>query len=132
MASNATNSLVKFSPLIEKIQWGSMKIEGFPEGKDFKLYPGGAEEWDWRKSNTRHVPGIQIADVKDLLDKNAEILILSRGMENRLEIATDTQMFLEQQSDIQVHIETTEIAVKIYNELAKKQKRVGALIHSTC
>lgn len=43
MASNATNSLVKFSPLIEKIQWGSMKIEGYPEGKDFKLYPGGTK-----------------------------------------------------------------------------------------
>jgi len=31
----------KESPLIEEIEWGFMKVEGFPSGKDFKLFPGG-------------------------------------------------------------------------------------------
>ena len=81
------------------------------------------------------MPGIQIADVQDLLDKNAQILILSRGVHNRLEVAEETQKFLRErqaESPIEIHIETTAKAVELYNALAKENKRVGALIHSTC
>ena len=95
----------------------------------------GAEEWDWRKSHTQHVPGIQIADVQDLLDKNAQILILSRGVHNRLELAKETQKFLrdrQAESPIEIHFETTAKAVELYNAYAKADRRVGALIHSTC
>jgi hypothetical protein len=42
-----------------------MEVEGIGTGKDFKLYPGGGREWNWRKTNTGHVPGIQPADVQD-------------------------------------------------------------------
>lgn len=29
------------SPLIEELEWGHMKVKGFPSGKDFRLFPGG-------------------------------------------------------------------------------------------
>jgi hypothetical protein len=29
------------SPKIEDVKWGFMKVEGYPPGKDFKLFPGG-------------------------------------------------------------------------------------------
>jgi len=45
-----------------------MVVEGLGSGKDFKLYPGGGREWDWRETNTEHVPGIQHADVQELLE----------------------------------------------------------------
>jgi hypothetical protein len=45
-----------------------MDVEDLGSGKDFKLYPGGGREWDWTETNTGHVPGIQPADVEELLE----------------------------------------------------------------
>ena len=143
----------KGSPLIEELKWGFMKVEGCPPGKDFKLFPGGnitlnhsgsnpfnvafsgAENWDWRQSNTHHVPGIQPQDVEYLLEKNAKYIVLSTGMENQLKIAKETEEFLREkgmQLNIDYFIKTTLDAHQCYNELAQNNKLVGALIHSTC
>ncbi|UJR33665.1 hypothetical protein I4U23_021098 [Adineta vaga] len=123
------------SPCIEELKWGSMKVKGFPSGKDFKLFPGGAEEWDWSKSNTHHVPGIQPEDVEYLLEKKAKYIVLSRGMKNQLKIATETEDLLKEkgmQLNVDYFIETTQDAHQRYNQLAEENKPVGALIHSTC
>jgi len=40
---------MKKSPKIEKIQWVRMQVEGYPSGRDFMIYPGGAKSWDWKK-----------------------------------------------------------------------------------
>jgi hypothetical protein len=55
-------------------------------GKDFKLYPGGGREWDWNETGTRHVPGIQPADVEELFAHGATVVVLSRGMDLRLHV----------------------------------------------
>jgi hypothetical protein len=57
----------KRSPRILAVRWGRMGVEGIGAGKDFKLYPGGGREWDWNETGTRHSPGIQPADVEELL-----------------------------------------------------------------
>lgn len=96
---------------------------------------GGVEEWDWQKTNTRHVPGIQPADVKDLIEKNAKIIILSRGVQDRLQVSEETKKLIadiEKDGQVQFFIENTRIAVNHYNQLASENKPVGALIHSTC
>ena len=95
----------------------------------------GAENWDWRESNTRHVPGIQPQDVEYLLKKNAKYIVLSTGMENQLKIAKETEDFLREkgmQLNTDYFIKTTPDAHQCYNELAQENKLVGALIHSTC
>jgi hypothetical protein len=51
------------SPRISHLSWGHIEVEGHPPFKDAKIFPGGAREWDWRETGTRHVPGIQPADV---------------------------------------------------------------------
>jgi hypothetical protein len=73
----------KRSPLIQSIEWGRIEIDGSEPFKDAKLFPGGARAWDWSETGTRHSPGIQVADVQELLDKGATIIVLSRGMEGR-------------------------------------------------
>ncbi len=62
------------SPRITRLSWGHLEIEGAHAFRDAKLYPGGAREWDWRETGTHHVPGIQPADVAELLDHGAEVL----------------------------------------------------------
>ena len=68
------------SPRINHLSWGRMEIDGLGIGKDFKLWPGGGREWDWQETGTHHVPGIQPADVTELLDNGSQTIVLTRGM----------------------------------------------------
>lgn len=108
-----------------------MRVDGLGNGRDFKLWPGGGRPWDWRETGTHHVPGIQRSDVQELLDHGSEIVVLSRGMEMRLETPQETIAYLEEQG-VTVHVEETQAAVAHYNELAEEGVNVGGLFHSTC
>jgi hypothetical protein len=118
------------SPRIGHLSWGRLEVEGQGTFKDAKLYPGGAREWDWRETGTRHVPGIQPADVEELLDHGAKVVVLSKGMLERLQVCPETLALL-QRKGIPAHVLPTEAAARLYNELAARQK-VGGLFHSTC
>ena len=73
------------SPRIGHLSSGRLEVEGQGAFKDAKLCPGGAREWDWRESGTRHVPGIQPADVLELLEHGAEVVVLAKGALERLQ-----------------------------------------------
>ncbi len=107
-----------------------MEVEGQGRGKDFKLYPGGGRPWDWRETGTRHVPGIQPADVEELLAHGARVVVLSRGMQQALRVCAETLDLLRDRG-IEVHVAETREAVELYNRLAKSEA-VGGLFHSTC
>jgi hypothetical protein len=119
------------SPRIAKISWGKMEVESIGLGKDFKLWPGGGRAWDWNETNTRHVPGIQVVDIRELLDHGTEEIILSRGMLLALQTCSDTKEFLEEEG-ITFHILETKKASSLYNKLIDDGVAVGGLFHSTC
>ena len=73
---------------------------------------------------------IQPADVEELLEHGATVVVLSNGFHERLQICQQTLQMLEDKN-ISVHVEQSEEAVRLYNEL-RETERVGALIHSTC
>ena len=118
------------SPLVTHISWGRMKVEGVGEGKDFKLYPGGGREWDWGETGTQHVPGIQPADIEELLKQGATVVVLSRGMQLMLQTCPETPDLLKHRG-VTVHVKETKEAVKLYNKLTEHEA-VGGLFHSTC
>jgi hypothetical protein len=107
-----------------------MEVEGLASGRDFKLWPGGGRAWDWNETGTHHVPGIQPADVQELLDHGSRVIVLSRGMQLALQTCPETLRML---SDHQIpcHVEETRAAVELYNRLALTEA-VGGLFHSTC
>jgi hypothetical protein len=119
------------SPRIARISWGEMDVEGAGTGKDFKLWPGGGRPWDWNETGTRHEPGIQPADVEELLEHGIEVVVLSRGQELQLKTAPSTLDLLGERG-VAVHVEETKAAVKLYNDLADQGVLVGGLFHSTC
>ncbi len=100
------------SPRILELAWGRMEIEGIGEGKDFKLWPGGGRQWDWRETGTRHVPGIQPADVEELIQNGCKSVVLSRGMLLCLQTCRETLELLEKEH-IKVHRTETKEAVRI-------------------
>jgi hypothetical protein len=118
------------SPRINHLSWGRVEVAGVGVFKDAKLYPDGAREWDWRETGTRHVPGIQPADVAELLEHGAEVVVLSKGVLERLQVCPETLAILKNKG-IPAHVLPTEDAVRLYNELAT-DKKVGGLFHSTC
>jgi hypothetical protein len=118
------------SPRITHVSWGRMEVEGIGVGKDFKLYPGGGRPWDWCETGTRHSPGIQPADVRELLDHGCTVIVLSRGMDKRLQTTPEALCLIEG-AQVEVHLEETTAAVELYNRLAESHA-VAGLFHSTC
>jgi hypothetical protein len=99
--------------------------------KDCKIWPGGARAWDWGETGTHHSPGIQPADIEEILEKGVETIVLTRGQLGRLGVSSKAESFLRERG-VDYHIEKTKKAVVLFNELVQKGKRVGGLFHSTC
>jgi hypothetical protein len=129
-ALTLNHTVTEISPRVLHISWGSMEIENIGKGKDFKLWPGGGRDWDWSETGTRHKPGIQPADLHDMLDHGCDVVVLSRGVDLRLHTMPETLDYLKERK-IEVHVEQTYKAVELYNKLAET-RRVGGLFHSTC
>ncbi|MER7506648.1 MTH938/NDUFAF3 family protein [Nonomuraea pusilla] len=115
---------------ITHISWGRTVVEGLGEGKDFKLYPGGGRGWNWNETGTRHTPGIQPADIQELLDNGCEAIVLSRGMRSLLQTCPETLNLL-MEAGVEIYMEETMAAVQRYNAMVGIIP-IGALIHSTC
>jgi hypothetical protein len=115
---------------ITHLSWGRIEVEGGRTFKDAKLWPGEAREWDWNETGTCHRPGIQPADVEELLEHGAEVVVLSKGILQALQVCPETLELL-QNKGVPAHVQQTDGAVRLYNDLAEKQ-RVAGLFHSTC
>ena len=75
-------------------------------------------------------PGIQPADVEELIENGSKVVILGRGMDLVLRTCPETLRLLESKG-IVVHVEETKAAVALYNRLVEAEA-VGGLFHSTC
>jgi hypothetical protein len=119
------------APKVTHLSWGRLEVEGVDVPfKDAKLFPGVARSWDWNETGTSHDPGIQPADVEELLERGATAVVLSRGFNGRLGVTRDALRMLEDRR-VPTHVRQTGAAIELYNELIESES-VGALIHSTC
>lgn len=124
------------SPRIDHLSWGRMDVVD-PDGtshryKDAKVFPGGSRAWDWTETGTDHEGGIRPADVEELLERGARVVVLSRGMNERLRVAEVTLERLDA-AGVEVHVLQTEAAVRRYAELREDATApVAGLFHSTC
>ncbi len=119
------------SPRVLGHRWGELDIEGLGRYGDAKLWPGGGREWDWVETGTHHQPGIQPSDLEELLTFQPEVVVLTRGRELKLEACPETLTLLKTH-DVEVIVEETSVAISRYNDLVADNRRVAALIHSTC
>jgi hypothetical protein len=118
------------SPRITTLAWGRIEVEGIGTFRDAKVFPGGAREWDWNETGTAHEPGIQPADVTELLDHGATTIVLSQGMLSRLHVCPQTLRLLAERR-VQTHVLPTAEAVELYNRL-RDLEQVAGLFHTTC
>ncbi|XP_059186784.1 mth938 domain-containing protein [Centropristis striata] len=120
------------SPEIASLSWGQMKVKGCSSTyKDCKVWPGGSRAWDWRETGTEHRPGVQPADLEEVLKKGIDLLVIGRGMNEVLQVPSTTVDFVKQKG-VDVRVLQTEKAVAEYNKLAGQGAKVGGVFHSTC
>ncbi|XP_074534908.1 mth938 domain-containing protein isoform X1 [Halichoeres trimaculatus] len=148
------------SPEITSLSWGHMKVKGCASNyKDCKVWPGGSRAWDWRETGTdvsetrnrkqetgnrhdarsshvavlppQHRPGVQPADLEEVLRKGVDLLVIGRGMSEALGVPSATLDFVKQKG-VDVRVLQTEKAVAEYNKLVGQGAKVGGVFHSTC
>uniref|UniRef100_A0A3Q3IAT6 Mth938 domain-containing protein n=1 Tax=Monopterus albus TaxID=43700 RepID=A0A3Q3IAT6_MONAL len=84
--------------------------------------------WGWPSS---HYPGVQPADLDEVLKKGIDLLVIGRGMSEALQVPSSTLDFVKQRG-IDVKVLQTEKAVAEYNKLANQGAKGGGGFHSTC
>ncbi len=109
------------SPLVTNSRWGAIEV-GTETFRDAKLSPDGAAEWDWRATNTHHVPGIQIADVAELVHLGSTIVILSRGFELVLQVPQATIDWLAERN-ITYEVRPRDRALQRARERERERRR---------
>jgi hypothetical protein len=117
-------------PAIASFRWGRVEDSRGAVFKDARFSPAGTEEWDWRATGTRHVPGIQIADLEDLLHTPVQTILLSRGVDLVLQVPQATFDFARHHAR-EVLVLQSEAAVAEYNRRVASEP-VILLLHSTC
>jgi hypothetical protein len=130
MMASYPAQLVSCKLRVVHLSWGRLEVEGLGVFKDAKLYPGGARAWDWHETGTRHVPGIQPADVEEVIEHGAKVVLLSRGLLEALQVCPETLALLKDRG-IPAHLLQIQATVRLYNQLAAEHP-VGGLFHSTC
>jgi hypothetical protein len=118
------------SPKVTRLSWGQVATEA-GSFRDAKLWPGGGRNWDWTETGTDHTRGIQPADVAELLDHGAQVIVLGRGQQERLEVTEEAIAAVEGRGAT-CEVLPTPQALDRYNALAEQGVAVGALLHSTC
>jgi hypothetical protein len=64
--------------------------------KDVRLFPGGADEWGWRKTGTRHDPGFGRSIWRTCSERTKpDVQILSRGVDLVLQVPQSTIDFAQ-------------------------------------
>ncbi len=126
-----TPSAGAISPAILSSSWGRIEVAGIGPGKDWKIWPGGGRAWDWSEHDTGHRQGIQPGDVRELIDRGSQVVILTTGRLGRLKVPRDTIDLLEAEGK-KVIVTSTGKGVDLYNEYARGGAAVGGLFHATC
>lgn len=95
------------------------------------MWPGGSRAWDWRETGTDHHPGVQPADLEEVLQKGVSTLVIGRGMSEALQVPSSTVDFVRQRG-VELIVLQTEKAITEYNNLVGQGAKVGGIFHSTC
>uniref|UniRef100_A0A2K5R9D6 Mth938 domain-containing protein n=1 Tax=Cebus imitator TaxID=2715852 RepID=A0A2K5R9D6_CEBIM len=106
------------SPEIASLSWGQMKVQGSNTTyKDCKVWPGGSRTWDWRETGT------EPADVKEVVEKGVQTLVIGRGMSEALKAPTQQlSSSVHVRAVVQLHFRgaktATGLSIKHFCELA--------------
>jgi hypothetical protein len=113
--------------MIEEYEFGKIKIDGKIYDFDVEVYwTGEVLKW-WRERG--HV--FDVGDVKRAVKKNPDVIVLGTGFYGVCKVTEECKNYIEGRA-IELKIDKTENAVKVFNDLLKESKKVVGLFHLTC
>jgi hypothetical protein len=111
---------------ITDYSFGRITINGETYTSDVIIYPDRVDSSWWRKEG--HL--LQTADLKDIIKSNISTLIVGTGYSGIMRVPKETLDYLKS-NHIEVYVEKSKEAVKLFNEISVKQPAIAAL-HLTC
>jgi hypothetical protein len=112
--------------MIDAYDFGRIVIDGTTFMSDVIIFPGSVDDNWWRKDG--HV--LHIEDVESIVKEKPEVLIVGTGKYGVMTVPSQTREWIKSHG-IELIIEPTDHACKVYNEVSKAKKVVAAL-HLTC
>jgi len=114
-------------PRIDYYDFGVIVIDGKEYRSDVIITPKKViSDW-WRLEGHR----LQIPDVRDYLLEDVDEVVIGTGYDGMMSVDNDVVEAFKRRGK-NVHILRTRDAVKLYNELIDKGKKVMAFLHLTC
>ena len=120
--------------IINSTQFGNVIIDG-KKYNQVLIIGGSVMERDYEKLKELFGTSHKIGDweIEELLKQNPEIIIIGTGQNGAMDIDKPAANLRKQAGrEIEIIIAKTPEAIEIYNEKIKQDKKVNALIHTTC
>ncbi len=113
--------------MIEQYSFGKMTISGKRYRSDLKIIKGQVfPDW-WRKKGH----SIAVEEVNDILNAKPDYLIIGSGKFGLMKVSDQLRELLLD-CGIQLIIERSKTAVKIYNKMYTDGKNVAGAFHLSC
>lgn len=113
--------------IIKAYQFGSITINEEKYDHDVEVRDSGDVLSWWRKES--HV--VDLEDIERALEQKPDVLIIGTGAYGVAKLTEKAQKAIKEQA-IELIIEKTNDAVKIFNDFQKRQKKIIGLFHLTC
>ncbi len=112
--------------MIESYRFGSYIIDGKEYRWDIKIVDKKVKSWEDRSGHN-----LKLKDIDDLIEANPDYIVIGTGASGLVKVSDQIREAAAKDS-IKLIIEKTPFAVKDYNDLEKKGKKVCAIFHGTC
>ncbi len=110
-----------------EFSFGRIVVDGQICNNDIKIVSGKLVSVWWRKSG--HI--VEVEDVQDILDSDSMILVVGKGQPGYMRVTESLQEHLKK-NDIELIVEPTSDAIKIFSRLMQEGKRVSGGFHVGC
>lgn len=112
---------------VDSYSFGRIRIDGKEYTSDVIVGAGYFRPGWWRREGHR----VQLEDVAELMNLDFEVIIFGTGANGRVRVDDDVVESFRSKG-IEVLILRTDEAVREYNELLKKGRKVILAAHLTC
>jgi len=112
--------------MIDSYEFGEIVISGRKYSSDVIVYPDRVKDDWWRKEGHQ----LCIDDLGDVVERNPDVIVVGIGDPGLMEILPETEEYIKSRR-IELIVQSTKEACRIYNQLSSSQK-VIAFLHLTC
>jgi len=116
----------KVQEMINSYDFGRIVVDGKAYTSDVIIFPDKIKDNWWRKEGH----ALYIEDIESVIVEKPEVLIVGTGNYGLLKVLPETKEYIESKG-IELIVEPTDKACKMYNEISKDKKAVATL-HLTC